>query len=63
MDDYSHITREYEFFHPHSEDDCCCDECEFCHETSVLDALHENSAINSNAHGFASVVGFLFGIK
>ena len=44
-------------------EECKCDECEFCHEEpSVLDALHGYED-NDSAHGFACVVGFLFGIK
>lgn len=65
LDDYSHINREFDYFHPKHEE--CCDECEFCHEEpSVLDAIHGSGdfdAQTSNAHGFACVVGYLFGIK
>ncbi len=65
LDDYSHLNREFEYFHP-KHDEECCDECEFCHcdqEPSVLDAIHADSAAESNARGFACVVGFLFGVR
>lgn len=65
LDDYSHIKRDFDFFHPkNDEDECCCDKCEFCHEEqSVLDALHENSAAESKASAFAGVVSFICGIR
>ena len=62
LDDYSHINREFEYFHPK----CTChDECEFCREQSVLDALHGDVFDEgiSKARGFAGVVGFIFGIR
>jgi len=63
LDDYSTMSREFDYFHPHH-GEWDHDRCEFCHhEPSVLDCIHHDSDIEGIAHGFASVVGFIFGIR